>query len=165
MFWWGGHCCPMHCDLFKIYCVFCLWVIPRTQFEETLRIQTEGQRISIYYQDVTPRTRLKTPLRSLGTMYVLLATGQLADHRLKNPLSTWRYWNIYVCLTRRYLAAHRLRSPEQITWKSGNIYVSLAIPRTTDWEPLKKSPGGALPEGPQVEEPWTNHLEVWEYLC
>ena len=18
--WWGGHCCPMHCDLFKIYC-------------------------------------------------------------------------------------------------------------------------------------------------
>ena len=19
-FWWGGHCYPMHCDLFKIYC-------------------------------------------------------------------------------------------------------------------------------------------------
>ena len=20
LFWWGGHCCLMHCDLFKIYC-------------------------------------------------------------------------------------------------------------------------------------------------
>ena len=20
LFWWGGHCCPMHCDLFQIYC-------------------------------------------------------------------------------------------------------------------------------------------------
>ena len=20
LYWWGGHCCPMHCDLFKIYC-------------------------------------------------------------------------------------------------------------------------------------------------
>ena len=20
LFWYGGHCCPMHCDLFKIYC-------------------------------------------------------------------------------------------------------------------------------------------------
>ena len=20
LFWWGGHCCPMLCDLFKIYC-------------------------------------------------------------------------------------------------------------------------------------------------
>ena len=20
LFWWGGHCCPMHCDLFEIYC-------------------------------------------------------------------------------------------------------------------------------------------------
>ena len=20
LLWWGGHCCPMHCDLFKIYC-------------------------------------------------------------------------------------------------------------------------------------------------
>ena len=20
LFWWDGHCCPMHCDLFKIYC-------------------------------------------------------------------------------------------------------------------------------------------------
>ena len=20
LFWWGGHCCPMHYDLFKIYC-------------------------------------------------------------------------------------------------------------------------------------------------
>ena len=20
LFWWGGHCCPMHCDLFKIDC-------------------------------------------------------------------------------------------------------------------------------------------------
>ena len=18
--WWGGHCCPIHCDIFKIYC-------------------------------------------------------------------------------------------------------------------------------------------------
>ena len=21
LYWRGGHCCPMHCDLFKIYCV------------------------------------------------------------------------------------------------------------------------------------------------
>ena len=21
LFWWGGHCCPMHSDLFEIYCV------------------------------------------------------------------------------------------------------------------------------------------------
>ena len=20
MYWWGGHCCPLHCDLFEIYC-------------------------------------------------------------------------------------------------------------------------------------------------
>ena len=20
LYWWGGHCCPMHCDIFKIYC-------------------------------------------------------------------------------------------------------------------------------------------------
>ena len=20
LYWWGGHCCPMHCDLFKINC-------------------------------------------------------------------------------------------------------------------------------------------------
>ena len=20
LFWWGGHCCPMHCNRFKIYC-------------------------------------------------------------------------------------------------------------------------------------------------
>ena len=20
LFWWGGHCCPVHCDLFQIYC-------------------------------------------------------------------------------------------------------------------------------------------------
>ena len=20
LYWWSGHCCPMHCDLFEIYC-------------------------------------------------------------------------------------------------------------------------------------------------
>ena len=20
LYWWGGHCCPMHCDRFEIYC-------------------------------------------------------------------------------------------------------------------------------------------------
>ena len=29
-FWWGGHCSPMHCNLFKIYCALPNFGITRT---------------------------------------------------------------------------------------------------------------------------------------
>ena len=30
LYWWDGQCCPMHCDLFKIYCAHPNWGITRT---------------------------------------------------------------------------------------------------------------------------------------
>ena len=57
LYWWGGYCCPMHCDLFKIYCAPPNLGITRTWIRRLISLR------GLYFQAWGSSTSLKSQTR------------------------------------------------------------------------------------------------------
>ena len=69
LYWWGGHRCPMHCDLFKIYCAL-PWLC-RLNFAQMLTVP-KGTVSSPLLLRQTDHSANKTVCISIGRMIAVL---------------------------------------------------------------------------------------------
>ena len=95
LYWRGGHCCPMHCDLFKIYCAppnlgIRTWIC-RLNFFQSPIFYAWGSLTSLKSQTRTPS--LKSLLEDLCSELL----------RLEKSIDLSRVWTRETWISRRAL--------------------------------------------------------------
>ena len=82
LYWWGGHCCPTHCDLFKIYCAPPNLGITRTWIGRLKFAQRLIFSVLRFFNE--PEVSDSGPL-SLKSLSKNLCTGILRPEKIHRP--------------------------------------------------------------------------------